>query len=151
MFASPKIVTVAVLALSTILGSGCTHAGPVTHTVNKGGRDVYTSSQRAADGTLRATVHETVVGSDDACEILRIERHFYDDTGMLIERTLDRERCRVVEYRISSLYDIGAGKSTTVTSVDRDHDGSFDSVATQARSLRQSEIVMLDPGQGRDQ
>jgi len=143
-FASTIIVT-GLLAVASTLGTGCTHIGRVTHSVSSSGRQVYTSTLRDDDGLTRATVRETVVGSDDQCDILRIERLTYDSTGMLVERTLDRERCSVVEYRLRSVYDLAAGRSTTVTSVDRDHDGRFDAVATVARSVSDSDLALLRP------
>ena len=134
---------IAIVSLLSSVAGGCTHLAPVTATTDARGNAVYASTLRYADGTPRTTVVETVMGSDSSCDVLRIERNFYDRTGMLVERTTDSERCMVVEARVTETFDLDAGRSYFVALRDLDRDGRFDKEVRSSRGLSQSQLAAL--------
>ena len=143
MLLRPTKLAACLITLTAVLAPGCTHLSPVTESTDARGNPVYESTVHYTNGVPRTTTKETVLGSDDRCEIVRIERDFYDRTGMLMQRTVDRERCRVVEFRVEEHYDAAEATMLRVVSRDVDHDGYFDLEATRARALSERELASL--------
>ncbi len=145
MSTSTTLRRTAVALLLSLANVACTHVGLVTETQSEGGTVTYTSSNQWRNGAPRTEVRETILGEDDSCEILRVERDFFDPNGALIVSQVDRERCRVVELRVERRYDPTSGVFERTIARDTDRDGHFDHELQTARPMRDSDLAQVMP------
>lgn len=116
-----------ILTLVAAIAPGCTHFANVTEVPTTDGTSVYVSSREWDDGTPRTIVTERVFDRPSApCDVLEIEREFYDETGALLVRETDIETCRVVLVRTTEEYDTGSAHVRRTRQHDANRDGVFD-------------------------
>ena len=116
-----------ILPLVAAIAPGCTHFANVAEVPTTDGTSVYVSSREWDDGTPRTIVTERVFERPTApCDVLEIEREFYDETGVLLVRETDVETCRVVLMRTTEEYDIGSARVRRTRQHDANRDGVFD-------------------------
>lgn len=141
MNATLRNLILCALPLAT-LGSGCLHhfvggpgraggaRGPATGGMHacptRGDESSCVESSRVdANGTLRHHVVERTTPGD-RCDLVVVEQASFDPTGILIERVIEDRRCRVVDRRVSTRYDVQAGVVEHRVRRDEDHDDVFD-------------------------
>ena len=123
----PPPVRTFILMLVAAVAPGCTHFANVTEVPTTDGTAVYVSSRAWDDGTPRTIVTERVFERPTApCDVLEIEREFYDETGALLVRETDVETCRVVLVRTTEEYDMGSAQVRRTRQRDANRDGVFD-------------------------
>ncbi len=122
----PSFCTV-LLALATVAAPGCTHFANITEVPSTDGTPTYVSSRAWDDGTPRTVITERVFERPEApCDLLEVEREFFDQRGALEYRQTDLETCGVVMSRVTEDYDVRGGQVVRMVQEDSDRDGMFE-------------------------
>jgi len=129
------------LRLACLVGliaiTGCTHhRNMAACTPAPGESECWRSSRRDASGRVRHVVVERVTPRP-RCDEVRIEKSSYDERGVLVQRVVEDQRCRVVDHRTVDRYDLAEGELERAIWIDTDHDDRFDRF--EAHTVRMSE------------
>ena len=147
-----------VMLPAAVLGSGCLHhyAG-ATHRatgvraceVAVGESSCVESGRVDERGLLRHHVAERTTPGG-RCDLVVVEQRSFDSAGVLIEHIVENRRCRVVDERVSSRYDLAAGVVVRRVERDVDHDDQIDSDESREVPLTEPmRILALTAGPSR--
>ncbi len=144
MLCLPSTIRTALLVLAATCAPGCTHFANISEVPTEDGVTTYVSSRDWDDGTQRTIVTERVFERPEApCDLLEIQREFFDETGQLQYRQTDMETCREVLSRVTEDYDVRTGRVTRTVQKDSDRDGLFDVARVESASLGTGEVASL--------
>lgn len=156
MNATIRNVILAALPVASF-GSGCLHnfaprhaATGTLHCAVRPGETSCVESSRFDDaGMLRHHVVERTTPGD-RCDLVTVEQASFDATGVLIQRVIEDRRCRVVDRRVSTEYDLVAGVVEHRAQFDEDHDGALDTdEVTRMAMTRQIRALAQTTGRAR--
>jgi hypothetical protein len=85
----------------------------------------FESSRFDPRGMLRHHIVERTIPGD-RCDLVVVEQASFDDSGVLIERVVEDRRCRVVDQRVTTRYDLETGLVEHRVERDHDHDDRID-------------------------
>ena len=138
------MIRLVTLAVAAVVGTGCTHFANISEAPAADGTPTFVSSRAWEDGTPRTVVTERVYAQPERpCDLLKLQREYYDRTGNLEQRETDIETCGVVLTRVREQFDLGAAQVTRVVQTDTDRDGRFDVERSVTRELGSEQLAML--------
>jgi len=122
-----------ILATVAVVAPGCLHhhrvapsaTGVLACETRPGESACWESSRFDDRGMLRHHVVERTT-PDDRCDLVVVEQTSYDDLGTMIEHVQEERRCRVVENRVTTRYDLDAGVIEHRVQRDENHDDQVD-------------------------
>jgi hypothetical protein len=122
-----------ILATVAVVAPGCLHhhriapsaTGLLACETRPGESACYESSRFDERGMLRHHVVERTTPAD-RCDLVVVEQTSYDELGTMIERVQEDRRCRVVDRRVTTRYDLDTGVIEHRVQRDDDHDDQLD-------------------------